>query len=114
MALRRSATSRLASREDALLRHDRLFARGVSAGLRLGLGLGLLSHGDGPQLLGQLDQLAALDLQLLDVALLQILSSSNARSVVMRVRSTSSRAACSLRSIERRRSISSACTVRSR
>src|SRR5262249_48653255 len=59
----------LAGREDALLRHDGLFARGVGLGLRLGLGLGLLGDGDGAHLLGQLDQLAALDLQLLDVAL---------------------------------------------
>ena len=60
----------LAGREDALLRHDRLLARGVGLGLRLRLGLGLLGHGDGAQLLGHLDQLAALDLQPLDVAFL--------------------------------------------
>ena len=60
----------LAGGEDLLLRRHRERPRLVGRRLRLGLRPRLLGDGDRPLLLGQLDRLAALDLELLDVALL--------------------------------------------
>src|SRR5947207_12745293 len=55
--------------EHALLLGHGLRARLVGGGLRLGLELRLLGDGDGALLLGELDGLAPVDLERLDVAL---------------------------------------------
>ena len=75
--------------EHLLLRRHGLGAGRFRLGLGLGLGLGLLGDGDGALLLGQLQGLAPLHLQALDLRSLRMRSPCSSRSVAMRERSTS-------------------------